>query len=122
MTNVIEMSTRRPKEPKPFKMVKVGDFCTVVSNKRLKDSGLKTGDEVYVITQRALPVKRSDPYLQRVYSVVVKVSEEGSIMLPNSEGEDNGNRSIIVDPRNLEKVSEERGQQLEQKLEEDFSD
>lgn len=97
--------------------LKSGDFATVLNNKKMKGSGLQRGDEVYVVNTRPAPEKRSDPYLQRIYVGVLKV-EDDLPLIPNSEvGEkDNGHRIITVDPRNLEIVSEERSEKLNEAL------
>lgn len=98
--------------------IRTMDFCVTSSRKGLRGSGLEVGQEVVVVGTRPLPVKRNDPYLQRVYSVVMVVTDEGIAVPNNGEGEeDNGNRSYLVDPRCLTKLVEERQLELKAILE-----
>jgi len=90
------------------KMIKALDFCTVVSSK-LGEHGLERGEEVLVATTRALPAKKSDPYLQRIYVLCNKIVD-GKVLIPK-EGDDVA-MNYLVDPRSLEKVNEERGVEL----------
>ncbi|NOQ73257.1 MAG: hypothetical protein GQ574_14715 [Crocinitomix sp.] len=89
-------------------LLKPLDFCTVVS-KKLADHGLVQGEEVLVAATRALPAKKSDPYLQRIYVLCNKIVD-GEVLIPK-EGDDVA-MNYLVDPRSLEKVSEERGIEL----------
>ncbi len=88
--------------------IKPMDFCTVISNK-LTEHGLERGDEVLVATSRALPAKKSDPYLQRVYVLCNKIVD-GNVLIPK-EGDEVA-KNYLLDPRSLEKVNEERGLEL----------
>jgi hypothetical protein len=88
------------------------DYARVVSAKKMKGSGLERGDVVLVTGLKPSPVVRSDPYLQRIYVLVVKVVE-GEHQLPN---EDNDYKVYLVDPRNLEKVNEEEKDELTSQL------
>ena len=88
--------------------IKPMDFCTIISNK-LSEHGLERGEEVLVATTRALPAKKSDPYLQRIYVLCNKIVD-GKVLIPK-EGDDVA-MNYLVDPRSLEKVDEERGVEL----------
>lgn len=87
----------------------------------MKGSGLNVGQEVYVISTRQLPEKKNDPYLTRTYVIVV-LFEGNKLLLPDSiYGDDsNGYRSYLVDPRNLEKVSETRKEELEEVIKKQY--
>ncbi len=102
--------------------IRIGNLCYIASAKKLKGSGLEVGQEVYVASLKALPVKKSDPYLQRVYAVVMKI-EDGKLLMPNEfEGEkDNGYRSYIVDPRNLEPLGDDKVKEITSSIEEQYS-
>lgn len=84
------------------------DFCVTSSRKGLRGSGLKLGQTVLVIGTKPLPEKKNDPYLQRIYSLVLLVDENDNVLMPNNDtGEgDNGNRTYLIDPRCLTKVDE----------------
>lgn len=84
------------------------DLCVTSSRKGLRNSGLKLGQEVVVAGTKTLPEKRSDPYLQRIY-VIVMLYEDGEVKIPNNEtgDKDNGYRSYLIDPRCLTKLPEE---------------
>lgn len=90
------------------KPIKTMDFCVTSSRKGLRGSGLNLNQTVLVVGTKPLPEKRSDPYLQRIYMLVVLVSD-GKVCIPNSDvGEnDNGYRTYLVDPRCLTKLGEE---------------
>lgn len=99
------------------------DYGTIATNKGMKGSGLMAGDIILVIGDKVLPVKRSDPYLQRVYVLCVKVTKEGFHEIPNnSVGEgDNGYRTYLIDPRNITKLVEDDQEALRKKLELQYS-
>lgn len=88
--------------------IKSMDFCVTSSRKGLRGSGLELGQKVLVVGVKPLPEKRNDPYLQRIYSLVVLV-EDDKICLPNAdEGVgDNGYRTYLIDPRCLTKLGED---------------
>lgn len=79
------------------------DFARVVSDKKMKGSGLSRGDVVFIASRKELPILHNDPYLLRIYVIVAKVVDG----LPQLPREDNDHLMITVDPRNLEKVNEE---------------
>ncbi len=93
---------------KLVKPIQTNEFCVTSSRKGLRDSGLDLNQTVMVVGHRVFPEKRSDPYLQRIYVMVV-VYEDGEIKLPNNEvgDKDNGYRVYLVDPRCLTRLSEE---------------
>ena len=88
------------------------DYATVVSDKKMKGSGLYRGDMVMVTGIKQAPEKRSDPYLTRTYVMVIKVVGDEH-QLPN---EKNDYQIYLVDPRNLEKVSEDEANRLRNTL------
>lgn len=88
--------------------IKTMDFGRVVSNRKLKGSGLVAGDLVMVYSLSAVQAKKADPYLQRIYVTVLKVNDDGS--LPGTIGQER--QGILMDPRSLEKVDEETQKQL----------
>lgn len=104
------------------KPIRTMNYATVASNKGLKKSGLNNGDCVMVIGEKVLPVRRSDPYLQRVYVLCIRVTKEGFHEVPNNDmGDgDNGFRSWLVDPRNLTLLNDESQEALKKKLEEQY--
>lgn len=51
------------------KLIRVGDFCEVVSDKFI-EHGVKRGHVVYVAGHKALPISESDPYTQRIKFLV----------------------------------------------------
>lgn len=92
--------------------LKTMDYCRVVSDKKLKDSGLIRGDRVLITSIKPVPAKKSDPYLQRLIVVVLKV-EDDKVLVPKDGNE---YKAYLVDPRNLEKVSDEERAKLEESL------
>lgn len=97
-----------------FDPIKPMDFCEVVSRKGVKGSGLEVGEIVLVASTRPLPEKRSDQYLQRIYAVVLRVTNDGDVQIPK-DGE-NDYKSYLVDPRHLTKLSDERQEALREKI------
>lgn len=96
-----------------FDPIKPMDFCDVTSRRGTKGSGLEVGETVLVASTRPLPEKRSDPYLQRIYAVVIRVTKDGDVLIPK---EDNEYKSYLVDPRHLTRVSEERQEELKEAI------
>lgn len=94
-------------------MIKPMDFCRVASRKETKGSDLEVGQLVLVASLKPLPIKKSDPYLQRIYSVVLILDEDGNVLVPNEENE---HSSYLIDPRNLNKISDEEQEQLTEKI------
>lgn len=91
------------------------DFATVASRRGVRNSGLKVGETVFVSSIKPLPEKRNDPYLQRIYVLCLRMSDEGDVLIP---GEGNDHQQYLVDPRALEKVSEAKDKELKTRLEE----
>lgn len=102
---------------KQFNMLNVMDYAYVVNSKKLKDSGLEVGQILMVSAIKPAPVKKSDPYLQRIYVLCAKVDEEGVHQIPT---EDNDYSMYLVDPRSLQKVGEEETAELLKALHEQF--
>ena len=102
-----------------MKTVKELDHCTVVSDKKLKGSGLGKGDIVMVIGTTSVQDKASDPYLKRTYVSVIKV-ENGVHLMPTADPDD-PRKAILMDPRKLEVVSDEAHEMLNSLLTEQFS-
>lgn len=84
-------------------MIKTWDVCRVVSRKKVDQSGLNVADIVMVSAIKPAPIKKNDPYLQRIYVLVMKIAE-GGIQIPS---EDNDYRAYLVDPRALEVLNED---------------
>lgn len=91
-------------------------FTSVVSNK-LREFGIKSGDEVMVLSYKTAPASADDPYLERKYALVVRV-EGGEVMLPS---DNNDYRAYLVDPRNFESLSDERVKTLNSDLRRQFA-
>jgi hypothetical protein len=89
--------------------INVMDYGVVVSKKKLKETGaevgnyLSPGDLVLVAAKEFVPFSAADPYLQRMYVSVIKVVD-GEHQLPN---EKNDYLVFKIDPRSLEKVTDE---------------
>lgn len=79
---------------KPESVVKVMDLATVVSDRKLKGSGLSRGDVVVVVGTEMVPATKRDLYLQRVLINVAKF-EDHKIL------ED---QIYKIDPRSVEKI------------------
>lgn len=83
-------------------------FATVVSDKKLKGSGLSRGDEVWIMSTKDVAFTKKDPYLKRTLMIVAKV-EQNVPLIPSDKNE---YEAIVVDPRSLQLVSDEREAQL----------
>lgn len=83
-------------------VIRVWDVCRVVSRKKTDQSGLVVGETVLVSSIKPVPIKRGDPYIQRIYVLVMRVTKQG-IQIP---AEGNEYRSYLVDPRALEVLPE----------------
>lgn len=88
------------------------DYATIVSDKKLKGSGLERGQEVLVTGVKPVPASKKDPYLQRILAHVIKIVD-GEHQIPS---EKNDYLAYLLDPRSLEKVSDERKSELEEAL------
>lgn len=101
-----------------MKPVKPLDFCRVVGRKKLKGSGVELGETVYVVSLKPAPEKKSDPYLQRIYVLVLKVTPEGEVLVPK---DNNDFKAILMDPRNLEVLEDKDVQHIKEKLAERYA-
>ena len=97
--------------------IKSMDFCVVASNKRLQGSGLEPGDIVMVSSTKVAQAKASDPYLQRIYVVVMKVVDD-ILQVPK---EDNDYKAYLVDPRNLTKMGKEDQDRYKELLDKQYA-
>lgn len=88
-------------------MIKTMDYVTIVSRKAAKEVGLSTGDEMMVIGERSVPHDPQDPYTKRTYFLAVKLENN----LPCIPEEGNEHQAYLLDPRSLEKVSEEKAKE-----------
>lgn len=79
------------------------DYAIVVEDKKMKGSGLVRGDILMVSSTKVTPVKKSDPYLQRVYVLCIRVVGDEH-QVPT---QDNDYKVYLVDPRNLTKITDE---------------
>ena len=96
-------------------MIRAGTYCSVSSRKGLKGSTLEAGDYVYVTDLRVAPVKKDDPYLQRVFVMVVKVdSTTGYHEIPDNKMGENSNEHKIymVDPRKLSVLPDDEAKRM----------
>lgn len=93
---MVDMETPLVSEDIP--LVRPSNYYTITSDKKLKGSGLRRGDYVLVTNLKVVPIKKDDPYLQRVYAVVLKVEPDGTHLVP---GDLNDYSIYLVDPRNL---------------------
>jgi hypothetical protein len=85
-----------------MKTLNTMDFARVINDKKLKGTGLSRGDTVMVMGTKPVLAKKGDPYLFRTLMVVAKYLE-GIVQVP---GEGNDHKGYLVDPRSLEKVSD----------------
>lgn len=98
--------------------VKTWDCCKVLSRKSKTDRGdkesdLEVGDLVIVARMVDIPVKKGDPYLKRSWANVLKFETDGSLIIPSK---DNDKVSYVVDPRNLEQLTEEEDAALKRAI------
>ena len=96
----------------------VNQFATVISDKKLKDTPLRRGDQVMVIAFKVVPATKDDVYLQRALSVVALV-KDGNVQIPDHN---NDYMTYLVDPRNLEWVGEKGQADAEDGLRKQFGD
>lgn len=99
-------------------MIKPMNYAQVVSDKHLREVGIRNGDYVLVTGLRPAPIKKDDPYLQRIFAHVIKVDVDGTHHMP---AEDNDNMIYLVDPRNLQVVDENVQSEFEQVLAKQYS-
>ena len=73
-------------------------------------STIDVGDYVYVTDIRVAPVKKDDPYLQRIFVMAIKVDKvTGFHEVPDTKKSEGSNnfKIYMLDPRGLEILSEE---------------
>lgn len=87
---------------KPF------SFATIINDKKMKGSGLKRGEEVFIMSTKDVAYTKTDPYLKRTLMIVAKLIGN-TVMVPSPN---NDYHAFVVDPRNLEPVSDERNKEL----------
>ena len=97
-------------------------YCVASSKKGLKGSGLNVGDNVLVVGTKVVPIKKDDPYLQRVLFFCVRVKEDGFHEIPDPfEGdESNGFMQYLIDPRCLTMLEKEKQDELKVSLHEQY--
>lgn len=84
--------------------VDINDFCAIVSDKKLKGSGLVRGDVVMVAAFKPAPTSKKDPYIQRIFALVFLV-KDNELQVPK---DDNENKAYLIDPRTLETLPEDQ--------------
>lgn len=94
-------------------MIKSLDYAYIINDKDLKHVGLNRGQLVLVTGLKPAPIKKDDPYLQRIFAHIIPVDKDGLHHIPK---EDNDNMIYLVDPRSLEKVNEKTQEELEEAL------
>ena len=92
------------------------DFCVASSRKGLRESGINLGDVVLVTGTKIAPEKRSDPYLQRVYVLVMKMVDN-VLQVPK---DDNDYKVVLVDPRHLTKLNDEKQEAYREMIKEQY--
>lgn len=83
--------------------IKVNDFVTIVSAKKMKGSGLNNGDILMIAALKVAPASKKDLYLQRIYAVGMKMVNQ-ILQVPSDTNEF---QAYLIDPRNVQKLSEE---------------
>ena len=104
-------------------MIKAGTYCVAVTRKLLKGSTIEVGDYVYITDLKAVPVKKDDPYLQRIFGLAIKVDRStGYHEIPdNRVGEDtNGHKIYLVDLRGMEILSDEEARRMVKAMNESY--
>lgn len=77
-------------------MIKVDDYCTFIGN-NLTEHGVEDGQYVYIAGSLVVPVDSNDLYNQRVMFSIHAAADNGDIDFEKG--------IMIVDPKNLKKVS-----------------
>lgn len=91
------------------KLINVGDFCQVASDKFVK-FGVKRNHFVYIAGSKALPVSENDPYTQRVKFFVHRTEDNHVIR----------DKMYLMDPDSLTKVGKGKQKQLTDILRKDI--
>lgn len=97
-------------------MIKSMDFCRIVSDKKVKGSGLRMGDLVLVTGTSLVPASKKDPYLQRTLTTVIKVKGD-QLLMPK---QNNDEMAYLLDPRSLEKVNDKDQETLTDNIKKQF--
>jgi len=92
------------------------DFCRIVSDKKVKGSGLRMGDLVLVTGTSLVPASKKDPYLQRTLTTVIKVKGD-QLLMPK---QNNDEMAYLLDPRSLEKVNDKDQETLTDNIKKQF--
>ena len=88
-------------------------YAFVVSDKKLKGSGLSRGDIVMVTGTKMVPASRQDPYLMREIVIAVYVEPDGTHHIPNSKNE---YKAYLIDPRSLAAADEQLSSLMKEAL------
>jgi hypothetical protein len=92
-------------------IIKYGDFVEVTTD-RLNDADLYVGNRLFVAGTKAIPEYEADPYILRMKLLVCKVNDEGHII---------NDKFLMVDPRNVQKVSKTQQKKLAALMHNDFT-
>jgi hypothetical protein len=103
-------------------MMKVGDidvwdYVRVVSDKKLKGSGLTRGMTLMVVGTQLVPASKKDPYIKRTIFNTIKVVD-GEHQIPS---EKNGYMAYLIDPKSVDKVGSEEAKELNILLNKQYS-
>lgn len=90
-------------------MIKFKDFVRVI-NTSLTHLDINEGDVLFVAGTQQVPEDKEDIYNLRVKLISCLVKDKHII----------SDKFLLVDPRNVERVSESKQQKLERIMEEDF--
>lgn len=96
----------------------INQFASVTSDKGLKDSPLRRGDQVLVLAFKMVAASKNDPYLQRALTVVALV-KDGLVQIPDVS---NDYMTYLMDPRNLEWVGEKEQADADDRLRKQYGD
>ena len=94
------------------KLIHVGDFCVIVTDKFAEEVGVKRNHLVYVAGIKALPIAEEDPYTQRIKFFCHLSEKDGSV---------DSSKLYIIDPNSIQKVGKARQRVLTKKLKEDYA-
>lgn len=84
-------------------LIRVGDFCSIVTDKFAADIGVKRGHLLYVAGHKALPESDTDPYTQRIKFFAHIVDHNGHI---------DASQLYLVDPVSIQKVGKGKQKKL----------
>ena len=89
------------------------DYVRIVSDKKLKGSGLTRGMTLLVAGTQLVPASKKDPHLYRLI-LKTMVVDGLTVLTPK---EDNSNAIYLVDPRSVDKIVGEEEATLKTALE-----